>query len=421
MIERTSASSPVALARAVPYRPPLPRLLALLGLAAFLSLAGSLAACDKGADTPGGQEAEGGGEEAEGGAETIQDRLTVDAQQLQAMGLRYAKVEERALAPSLTFPAEIVPVPDRYATVGPRVAGRVVQIDVNVGDTVTVGQTLAVLESAEVGRAWADLGAARARASVARRAVARAKRLQADRIASQRAVEEAQGAHRVAAADVQAALTRLATFGVDPKAPRPEPPSRFILTSPLAGTVTSRELHLGQWVEPADTAVEVMDLSQVWVRADIYERDARLVREGMGVEVEVRGLPGAPRQGTIALVGRVLDERTRTLPVRVVLDNADGALRPGMFAVVRVQGVHDHAEERHLAIPWAAVQQVGQHPVVFVRQAPGVFTLRRVHVGERAGDLVEVINGLRAGEEVVGDGSFLLKSQLLRGSLGEDE
>jgi cobalt-zinc-cadmium efflux system membrane fusion protein len=142
---------------------------------------------------------------------------------------------------------------------------------------------------------------------------------------------------------------------------------------------------------------------------------------GQEVLVEVRAYPGETFPGTVALVESTLDESSRSATVRVVLPNADRRLRPGMFATARIRGTHAHQPASLLAIPAIAVQEVDGHTSVFVRDDEGGFTLKRVHLGEQAGELVEVLNGLDEGEEVVVNGSFVLKGQLLRSSLGEDE
>lgn len=349
------------------------------------------------------------------------DRLELSEGALTSLKLSYARVEERELSPSLEVPAELVPVPDRHATVGSRVAGRVVEVKVNIGDRVKAGASLLVLESDEVGRARADLIAATARADVARRAADRARKLLEDRVSSQRAVEEAEGALRIAEADLQAARTRLLTFGVVPDGAAGRNPAQVVLTSPLSGTVVARSVHIGQWVQPSEKLIEVVDLDALWLLASVYEREMRYVQTGQPVQVEVRASPGEVFTGTIAYVSNTLDERTRSVTVRVVLPNPGHKLRPGMFATARIQGTHEHEAKRLLAVPWSAIQEVDGHHAVFVHKEERVFELRRVHTGERAGDLVEVLNGLSSGEEVVKEGSFLLKGQLLRSSLGEKE
>lgn len=349
------------------------------------------------------------------------DRLELSEGALASLKLSYARVEERELSLSIEVPAEIVPIPDRNATVGSRVAGRVVGVKVNVGDKVTAGNALLVLESDDVGRARADLIAANARAEVARHAAERARKLFEDRVGSQRAAEEAEGALRIADADLQAARTRLLTFGVATDGAAVRNPARVVLASPVSGTVVTRTVHVGQWVQQSEKLIEVVDLDALWLLASVYERDMRYVRAGQPVQVEVRALPGEVFQGTVAYVSNTLDEKTRSVTVRVVLPNRSRKLRPGMFATARIQGTHGHEAKRLLAVPWSAIQEVDGHQAVFVHEEERAFELRRVHTGERAGDLVEVLNGLAAGEEVVTEGSFLLKGQLLRSSLGENE
>ena len=361
---------------------------------------------------------------SEGEAATVAvgiDRVALMPAALDSLRLTYVEVEEQELSPSIQVPAEVMAVPDRRATVGPRVSGRVAEVRVNVGDRVETGTVLAVLESDAVGRAWADLIAARARAAVARRALQRQRRLLVDRVTSERAVEEAEGELLVAEADLQADQTRLATFGVVVSSEPPTDPTRVTLTSPLAGTVVARWANVGQWAEPTETIAEVIDLSALWLEASVYESQMWLVRVGQTVLVTVRAFPDEVFSGTVSQVAATLDEQTRTVSVRVALPNPGFRLRPGMFATARIQDTHDHEPRRLLAIPWAAVQQVDDHRAVFVRVDEGVFELRRVHTGERAGDLVEILNGLIAGEEVVTEGSFLLKGQLLRSTLGDEE
>jgi len=351
------------------------------------------------------------------------DHLEIGPEALATLRLTYSKAEVRDVEPSIEVPAEIVPVPDRRATVGPRVAGRVVEVAVNAGDAVRKGATLVVLASEEVGRGRADLIAAKARKDVASRALKRQRQLLEDEVTSKRAVEEAEGAYQVAEADVQAALTRLATFGVFGSGTQTAGgnPARVALTSPIAGTVVTRSVHVGQRVEPAATVVDIVNLDELWVLAAVYEREMRFLRVGQKVQVEVRAFPGEVFAGTVSQIGGTLDEHTRSVRVRIALTNPGHRLRPGMFATARVQGAHDHEPHHLLAIPWSAVQEVDGHRSAFVRVASGVFELRRVHTGERAGDLVEVLNGLKAGDEVVADGSFLLKSHLLKATLGEEQ
>lgn len=392
-------------------------------LTTIFTLAAALAACGP-PDAAGPEHGEEGSEHGEEGHDEDErpaalDRVTLTADAVAASRLAYATAEEREISPSLELPAEVVAVPDRRALIGPRAGGRVVSVAVNVGDDVAVGATLAVLESAEVGQVWAELVAARARESAARRALRRLRKLRSDKVASERSVDEASATLQVAEAEVQAATTRLTTYGVVDTERLPDDPGRVTLASPIAGTVVARAASLGQWVDPAATLIEIVDLDQLWLEASAYERELRFVRVGQPVEIEVRAFPGETFSGEVAQIGDTFDPRTRSAHVRVVLANPGHRIRPGMFATARVLDAHAHAPRRLLAIPWAAVQEIDGHISVFVRVGEGEFTLHRVHIGERAGELVEILNGLAPGDVVVADGSFLLKGHLLRGTLGE--
>ena len=371
-----------------------------------------------GCSDPGESGSEG---DEEGASEALADRVSLTDDALESLELTYARAEVMELAPTLEVPAELVSVPDRVAEIGARVSGRIVDVLVNTGDEVDRSDALLTIESAELGRAWADLLAARARERVALRARDRQQTLLDGRVTSMRAFEEAQGAWEVADADVRAALTRLAALGVVEPGEPPVNPARVTLYSPIDGTVTARWANVGAWVEPADVLARVIDLDELWLEAAVYEQQVRFVDVGQAVQVELRAFPEAVFVGTVERVAGVLDEPSRSVGVRIVLANEDGRLRPGMFATARIQGTLSRESRKLVAIPWAAVQEIDGRRTVFVRAGEGTFEVRRVLTAERVGDFVEILTGLEEGDEVVADGSFLLKGQLLRSTLAEEE
>lgn len=368
-------------------------------------------------ESPPGHE---GGDE-EGAEKRRPDRIALEPEALANLRLTFSKAESRDLAPVLQVSAEIAPDPDRRADVGPRIEARIVAFRVKVGDRVERGSPLVVLESAEMGKARAEYASALARADVTRRTHAREEELFSAKVTSQREVEAAAGERKTAEAELGAARTRVATLGVaDPDASVSDP-AQVVLRSPIRGVVVAREGHLGRTVEPADTIVEVVDLDELWLLADVYERDLRFVRVGQPVQVEARAYPRELFRGKVDHVSATLDEKTRTVKVRVVLPNPKHVLKPGMFATARIEGAPGTGARRTLAVPWSAVQEVDGRQAVFVREGERAFELRRVHIGERAGELVEVLNGLAAGDVVVAEGSFLLKGEILKTTLGERE
>lgn len=365
---------------------------------------------------------DGGGEKKnEEGERGARDRIELEDEAIRSLNLKVAKAEVKDLAPALQVSAELVPNPDRRADVGARIAGRVVEFRVKVGDRVSRGSPLVVLESPEIGRARADLVSAAARADVARKAFARERALFEARATSQRELQEAEAGAKTAEAELTAARTRVAALGAAGGGEASEDPARAVLRSPIAGTVVARSGHAGKTVEPAETLVQVVDLDELWLTAQVYEREMRFLARGQPVQLETRALPGEVFRGRIDHVGDTLDEKTRAVAVRVLLPNRGHRLKPGMFATARIIGTRANEPRRMLVVPWAAVQDVDGHPSVFVREGERVFELRKIHTGERSGDEVEVLNGVHPGEEVVGEGSFLLKGELLKSTLGEEE
>ncbi|HKK92318.1 MAG TPA: efflux RND transporter periplasmic adaptor subunit [Longimicrobiales bacterium] len=357
----------------------------------------------------------------EGAELELSDRVALTADALASLELTYATAELMELSPTVDVPAELVPDPDRHAEIGARVAGRIVDVFVNDGDHVGLRDPLLAIESPEMGEAWADFVGARARERVARRARDRLAQLLEGRVTSIRSFEEAEGAWEIADAEFSAARTRLAALGVtDPSEP-PENPARVLLRSPIEGTVTARMASRGAWVDPADVLLRVIDLDEVWLEASVYEQKMRYVDVGQDVQVEVRALPGEVFLGSVERIDGVLDEDTRSIGVSVSLANEDGRLRPGMFGTARIRGSYAEEVRSLVVIPAAAVQELDGGPAVFVRVDEGVFEVRTVHTGRRSGALVEVITGLDVGEEVVADGSLLLKGQLLRSELAEED
>jgi RND family efflux transporter MFP subunit len=180
-----------------------------------------------------------------------------------------------------------------------------------------------------------------------------------------------------------------------------------ILYAPLTGTITARNVSHGERIESETSLLDIADLSEVWVQASLYEYELPLVREGQEVEVTLSYLPGRIYRGRVALISPLVDAQTRTIAVRIVLDNADLALKPEMFAEVRL--LSDLG--RRLTVPKDAVLRTGTRDLVFVNPEDGVFEPREVTVGVAFDDRYEVTAGLVAGERVLSAASFFVDSE----------
>lgn len=193
----------------------------------------------------------------------------------------------------------------------------------------------------------------------------------------------------------------------------------FTVRSPIQGVITEKHGALGERVTPETTLATISDLGQLWVIGDAYEKDLAHVHPGMPAVVEVPSYPGQQFTGHVSMVSRVIDPKTRTVRVRVLVENSQNLLSIGMFATVKTTtGV----EEAVLSVPIAAVQDVEGHPTIFVREAENRFRAQQVAIGARdaAQKRVEVYSGIQEGDPVVISGAFFLRSELARGEMGHD-
>jgi cobalt-zinc-cadmium efflux system membrane fusion protein len=186
--------------------------------------------------------------------------------------------------------------------------------------------------------------------------------------------------------------------------------ARVSLRAPFTGEVIARNATIGEVVDPNTMLFTVADLSTVWVRADFPEQQAGRLKTGLTIELRVSAYPDTIFQGPITYVGAVIDPTTRTVTARADVANPDGRLRPEMFAEVTL--ITD--EQAVLSVPRMALQQVGSRTVVFVVRGPRRFESREVTIGQASHEYIQVITGLDAGDEVVTQGSYALKSELLR-------
>nr|WP_246463376.1 efflux RND transporter periplasmic adaptor subunit [Nitrospirillum iridis] len=308
------------------------------------------------------------------------------------------------------------------------VSGRVAVVAAHVGDRVSKDAVLMTVDATDMVQARSDLAAAVASAAAAdaqlRQAVVTEQRQHALYQADGGALKDwqqaqldlvtAETAQRTAAAALVAVRERLRVLGRTPQeitalgtgagmAPTP-------VRAPFAGTVLQRQVGPGQYVNAAANggavAFTLADLSSVWLLANVREADVAAVAVGQGVDVRVAAYPDRVFHGRVAAVAPGLDPTTRRLPVRVVLDNADGALKPEMMANVRlVSGPVTPV----LAVPERAVIHEGEAARVWVADAARhALALRPVRLGREEDGLVEVLDGLKAGDSVVTKGALFI-------------
>ena len=335
---------------------------------------------------------------------------------LERSEIRTEPVRLERLVGGIDVPAEVQLNPNRTAHVTPMVAGRIDEVHVSLGDSVKANQALATMRSVALGEARSAVANARAGVEVARANFVRQEELKREGIGAQRAYLEAQGELRSSESDLSAATERLHVYGG-----RKGAGSTTTIRSPLNGIVIGRHATAGEVVSDGSSLFMVSDLSRVWVVGRVYEQDVAAARIGAAAVVSLQAYPGKEWPGEVSYVSHTLDTHTRTLDIRVELDNPDGTLRPGLFGRISLSPEGDDAEQV-LVIPQSAVQRVDGRTLVFVAtEEPGVFRPTFVTLSARARDKVEVREGLAVGDQVVVSGAFTLKSELLRGELSEGD
>jgi len=371
----------------------------------------------------------------DGGTAGRRDGVVVlSTEQLAQVELATVPVDERYLPAQLETTGEVGYEEDRIAHVGPRVPGRVHRVPVSLGDEVRRGQVLVILDSVELGKAKAAYLAARTREELARQTYDRERRLYEDRITSEREMLEARAAHLEAVSMRQSAQEALRLYGIPTEtverlAPGDQDASLLPVTAPIAGRVVEKHATLGELATPEDTLFTVGDLRRVWIWIDVYERDLARVHLGDRVDVVVDPYPDRVFSGEVSYLSPEVASETRTVRARIDAENPGQLLRPGMFAAVRLVDPHTEDGAPSLVVPEGALirdgiraGRAGGEALVFVplaNDADGArFEARQVRVGRREGGLVEVVSGLAAGEVVVSEGTFVLRSELARGELG---
>lgn len=322
--------------------------------------------------------------------------------------LATVKATESALAPTIQVMGAVRYDVRKFAAVGARSAGRIRHVVRIVGDEVKPGDVLADIESVDLGKAQAAAEALRAKEMAAMSNLEREQQLAQAKVTALREAEAAKAEHQVLVAERRAAEKAVAALGATVASET----GIMKLRSPIAGRVVLAKASQGQTVEPSDTLFEVADLSTVWVELMVFERDLDRIREGDAVEIRPAAAAKTTLHGTVAHVGDLVDPTTRSAVVRVLVDNQEGLLRPGQSTSARI---HSRAPAEHmLIVPKTALTYVDGKPTALVLVGPGLVEPRGIEVGPDDGENVAIRQGIHAGESVVTDGLFALKSEIFR-------
>ena len=223
---------------------------------------------------------------------------------------------------------------------------------------------------------------------------------------------------RLAEAAVASARRRLTLFGLNGdqvEAGSLESVSRYSLKAPFDGIVIERKAVKGEVKKSGETVAVIADLSTLWVKLDVFERELPRLKVGQPVRFRVDGLKDVNFEGKLTWLGSEVDDKTRMVNVRAEIPNSQGLLRRNMFGRAAVLV---HQDDEVVTVPKKAVQWEGCHHVVFAKVSANEFVPRKVRLGFEGPDFYEVMSGLNEGESVVTKGSFLLKTEILKSSIG---
>jgi cobalt-zinc-cadmium efflux system membrane fusion protein len=331
--------------------------------------------------------------------------------------IRTVRVTNGATAAKLRVPGIVKPNEYREVHVTPLVGGVVKEVPVVLGDHVKRGQPLAIIFSSELAEAETQYVSYLAELDAEHKKLERTQNLVKLGAASQQEEEEVAATHAAHESHVRAALERLELLGANDRqiaalkqAEQINP--NLVVPAPINGAVLTRNANLGLVVNAAQELFTIADLSTVWIMASVNEKDFAAVRVGSQANISAPAYPGRNWKGRVTYIQPQVDPTTRTAQARIEVANPGETLRIEMYVDVEFTAPGASGP----VVPEAAVQSIGERQFVFlpVKNNEGSFVLREVRLGPAADGHYSVLEGLRLQEEVVTEGSFILKAESVR-------
>jgi cobalt-zinc-cadmium efflux system membrane fusion protein len=322
----------------------------------------------------------------------------------------------KRVAPRISATATIEPDASAVARITSRIPARVVKLIAEPGQQVKPDQALAILSSVELGQTKTEYLKARSLESITKQHLKREQELYIKKIAPMKDLLDARAQYDTALAQYKAARETLRLLipakdlGTLDWSENGHPISEFPLTSPIAGTLVRRDLTIGAMVDRNDhEPLTVINLDRIWVLASVFEHDLAGLKVGDNADVIVDAYPGKVFTGRVAYIGDEVDRTTRAVLARIEVLNPGHLLKPGMFAHAAI----DAGSSREVLVaPDSAIYEIDGQKVAFVPAGPNSFMVHRVKLGSADDGTVEVLSGLRKGDQVVSKGGLTLKSFL---------
>jgi cobalt-zinc-cadmium efflux system membrane fusion protein len=339
-----------------------------------------------------------------------------------AVGFDYEELQPAPLARAIERNAELAYNANRYARLSSRAGGVVAEVRKDLGEKVTKGDILAVVDSTDLGAAKSDLLQLIETARLWETNAAREQALVDKGVGVEREALEAQTKAAEGRIGVNRARQKLRNFGLSKEQISAvekdgDTSSLLELVAPFDGMVVERAAVIGEVVEQTKALLAVADTATMWALVDLAEADLAVTSIGQLADVSVDGLPGKSFPGKLTWISTQVDHKTRTIKARVELVNGEGLLRANMFGRARISAGQNR---QAITVPKEAVQWEGCCNVAFVKATNAAATFRpvRLVLTYDAGDRYEVAEGLAAGDTVVTKGSYVLKNEILKNAVG---
>jgi len=311
------------------------------------------------------------------------------------------EAETATIRRQVSAPASVEAMPAKRANIFPPAGGRIVQLFVNMGQSVRAGQPLFEIYSPEMAEVQTEFISARSALAQAEREFRRREELHKRGIAPLRELEEAQTEFEIAQSEMEGAALKLRIMGME----EADIGKALVVRSPISGRVVDLAVAPGEFIaEPEEPLMIIADLSTVWVTANIQEKDIRFVEPGADVMARFSAYPGEIWEGTVLFVSDILDQETRTTRVRIEFENQENKLKPGMFATVNFLSKPAPA----MVLSPRAVLQRRDYSYVYIETEPFTFEMRQVSIGELIDDQLVILDGLTEGERVITHNAVML-------------
>jgi len=335
-------------------------------------------------------------------------------------GVAVAPAQKQRLAGTISVTGKVEANADRIAHVSPRIPGKIVAVKASLGDSVSAGQSLASLDSVELGEALSRYHQSKTKLALAHSNMERIKGLVEKKIAARKDIFQAETDFKTAQTELHTDEERLSLYGVSVADLKGDDRKKPLLPvrSPIGGIITEKHAIVGELSDPSKSLYTVADLSSVWVMVDINEKDLSKVRKGQAATVIIGAYPDLKFRGRINHLADMVDQATRTVKARIEVANPGRKLKPEMFATVELALAADAPPV--VAVPEDALQDLDGKKVVFVAENEAEFAARPVQTGRAAGGMVEIVSGLKEGERYAVKGSFILKSEVKKGEMTDE-